>query len=189
MKPRPQRSILCLALTLSLGSLALAKPLCPTTIEEGCANAPIVVIAELAMHQFESIPDGGSIDCDSQTTWSDYKIREQLFSANGSTNLLGKTLRIRDKAYFGCIPVDTSIHVTRKGDTITIERKIDPKFKTESLTARRDHINGPVILFLNPVEDAAGSFSHFGVLLSPQPYGDELRAKVPGLIEKRKAGS
>ena len=92
-----------------------------------------------------------------------------------------------DSSDFGCIPLDTTIRVTRKGDSITIERKFDPKFVTESLTARRDRMKSPVILFLSSADDDASAFSHYGVLLSPQPYEEELRSKVPGLIEKRKA--
>lgn len=184
--PSP-RSLLLFSMSfaalVSLASPRLAaEPIAPTSLEEGCKSAPLIVRAELLRHQLETIPDGGSAKLDTEALWTEFRVTEVLFGAGPKAqDPKGRTLRLIAPDG-GCIRFESE--VTRSGDRITIRVSSADQGQNLSIKDLEKTHGQKLLLFLGFNEDPE-QFYHFGGMLSPKAETPELLGKVRALIAAR----
>jgi hypothetical protein len=169
-----------------------AKPVKMTSLAEGIERAPVIVVAELVRHQFESIPEGRSATVTPYSIWREFKVSRVLKNAAKVESLNpGTVLRITDRSN-SCIAYETKI--TRNADTlhmVTPGRR--PPEERRSLRRFTKDYGKRVFLFLEPsgskqITRIPPRLGHFGWGLSPADWSAETQRDIRTRVVKATAG-
>lgn len=170
-----------IALSVCVG-VSHAKPVTASKIEDITKIAPIIAVAEIKRHQYESYLQGEVVTTSRYFFWQEYEIQSVL--KNNTTNIKvsqGDVIKVRDKNN-SCIDYEQTIK--RVGDTLEITFNLRNKTQHEIKDiANFSRDNGKkVILFL---EESSGEyqFAHVGWFVSPSDFSATKLALIERIIK------
>lgn len=158
-------------------TLVQAEPVASTSLEEAITKAPIIVLAEAGMQQYDDLKEGAEVKTDTMA----FECRKQSF----------KILKVyRNKSNFKLAP-NSAIEVNAKSNScivsdITLKKQKDKlivKYNgTEAASPPFSVAINPghekKILFLANGEINPKTPEHYGWFVSPQKYNEELEKKL-----------
>lgn len=174
-------SIILIALIVCV-EISHAKPVSTSKIEDVIKIAPIIAVAKIKRHQYESYLQGEVVTTSRYFFWQEYEIQRVL--KNNATHIKvsqGDVIKVLDKSNT-C--VDDEQTIKRVGDTlemtVNLGNKTEHEIKDIATFSRN---NGKkVILFL---EESSGEyqFTHVGWFVSPSDFSATKLALIERIIK------
>lgn len=170
-----KQSVVMTLLLVALSGSVYAKGVSTTSLKTAAEKAPVVVLATVQKHQYESLVEGKKVPINPHALWREYKITKVLKKPAGdSKTKLGKVLRICAKNN-SCIRYKTQAMRSKDGVVLFEERADGVKQRSVKLETVNKMKGKTVVLFLQAQKNG---YAHYGWFVSAQEWTKKVQAET-----------